>query len=286
MTSFSLRPVLLVLGALAILASPALSQRGAIGRELLDAARRFAGREAAERGSAEVLETGTEVLARRVAEKLGRDGGEVLLARAARLTDDFGPRALRTLDDAPNPARLLDDLDALPAPSRSSALAAFEREGAALHEAYAAVGSAALRAELRHPGVGAKLAAGLGEDAARVLDDLPSADVAVLARYADDAAALPVAARSEFAGAVSRNAKAVAEYLRKHPGFTLTVAGVSILAIESDRAAEGLSAAIETGAEAAGGVAKILATWVAPVLALFLGLSLWRRSQRTKTQAS
>ena len=117
MPSISFRPALLVLSTLALLTSPAalltspaLAQRGAIGRELLDAARRFAGRGAVERGSAEVLETSTEVLARRVAERLSRDGGEALLARAARLTSEFGPRALRTLDDAPNPARLLDDL--------------------------------------------------------------------------------------------------------------------------------------------------------------------------------
>ena len=274
-----------LLGLALVIFAPSLAeaQRGAIGRELLDAARRFTGRGAVERGTAEAFESGTELLARRVAERLGREGGEGLLARATRLTDEFGPRALRTLDDAQNPAKLLDDLHALPAPSRASALAAFEREGAALHEAYSAVGGAALRAELRHPGVGGKLAASLGEDGARVLDDLPSGDVAVLARYTDEAAALPVAARSQLGAALARNGRAVADYLRKHPAFALTTATVAILAVESDRAAEGFSAALETGVEAAGGVARILAVWIAPVLALWLGFRLWRRSRRPRT---
>lgn len=275
-----LLPLLLSLAFLQTFVPPATAQRSVIGRELLDAARRFVGREAAEKGTKEALESGTEAAARRLTEKLGAEGGEALVARAVRLTDDFGPRALRTLDDCPAPARLLDDLDKLPASSRSSALAAFEREGRVLHEAYSSVGAAALRAELRHPGVGGKLAAGLGRDSAAILDDLPSVDVAILARYADEAAALAPAARSQFSSAVARNAKGVIDYLRKHPGFTLTAATVGILAVESDRAAEGITSVLETGAEAAGGVARIFATWIAPVAALWLGFTLWRRSRR------
>ena len=268
---------------------PAFAQRNLLGRELLDAARRFLGREAAESGVREGLEEGTEALAARVAERLTREGGEGLVARAVRLTDELGPRTLRILDDSPVARELVDVLDTLPAPERRMAVSAFTREGATLHEAFAKLGAPALRAELRHPGVGGGLAAALGDDGARLLDDVDTLDVTVLARHQDEIAALPTEARGQLFDAIGRNAKGVADYLRAHPGFALTAATVGILVVESDRAAEGIASALETGAEALGDVATTGAShvfrWVAPVLAGALALWFGLRLRRSRKRA-
>jgi hypothetical protein len=114
----------------------------------------------------ELTEFGGERATRELAERLIREGGEGSAARLTRIARAGEPSTIRALRDVP--ARSLRYLDDVPDDQLVRAVGTLARPG--VNDALAALGSsaarsAALRAEMRLPGAGARLVGEFGDDA-------------------------------------------------------------------------------------------------------------------------
>jgi hypothetical protein len=114
----------------------------------------------------EFVEFGGERATRELAERMIREGGEGSAARLSRIARASEPSTIRALRDVP--ARSLKYLDDVPNDQLVRAVGTLARPG--VNETLGALGSsaarsAALRAEMRLPGAGAKLIREFGDDA-------------------------------------------------------------------------------------------------------------------------
>jgi hypothetical protein len=114
----------------------------------------------------ELVEFGGERATRELAERLIREGGEGSAARLGRIARASEPSTIRALRDVP--ATSLKYLDDVPDAQLVRAVGTLARPG--VNETLGALGtnaarSAALRAEMRLPGAGARLVREFGDDA-------------------------------------------------------------------------------------------------------------------------
>ena len=114
----------------------------------------------------ELVEFGGERATRELAERLIREGGEGSATRLARIARAGEPATIRALRNVP--ARSLKYLDDVPEDQLVRAVGTLARPG--VNETLGALGSgvarsAALRAEMRLPGAGARLVREFGDDA-------------------------------------------------------------------------------------------------------------------------
>lgn len=262
----------------------ARGQAAGLARELVEAAGRALSRRGLGSASREAAEAGLEAAAERLAPRLVAEGGGALAQRAVALADELGPAWIELLESSALRAPLIEALEKLPAAVRPGALSALVREGATLQRAVARVGSEALEVELRHPGIGAGFVETVGPRAVPLARTLGSEDLAILARYQREIAALPAAQAEQLFAALGRNARGICDYLRKNPGFALGAGTLALLLSESERAVEILAQSAEQAGEIAAASADRLTRWIAPVLALALGvwlaLKVWNSNAR------
>jgi hypothetical protein len=280
-----LQRALLMLLALLLLtpsapASVASPQLQPLVQQLVEACARFTARSGLQFAARESAEAGIEAVAARLAPRLLTEGGEALAKRTLGLVDELGPSLVRVLDDQTLRLPVIEALEKVPPAGRSAALSALIREGPVLGRALTKVGSEALEAEMRHPGIGAGFVEVLGPEGASLARALPSEDLAVLARYQSQIAGLPAAERQGLMAALGRNARGVCDYLRAHPGFALTSATVALLLSNSDRTMDILENTAAQAGEVAADTVQQLTYWIAPVIAAGLGLWLLLRLRR------
>jgi hypothetical protein len=216
-------------------------------RELIDAALgRFVARDAAGALGDEIAKLGGKTAVEEFSTRIAEDGGDAALGRAAHYIEEFGPAALKTLEKIPHPASVLEVLDDLPPEEARRAIGYLGRaDGPALAEATKRFGAAALRLELEHPGVGAKIAEDLGADGIAVARQLPTDRAIVLARKSSEIAALPQAQRSALLARAARQASDFVDFLESHPKFVFTVAATTVLLEEKDRIFGGTKIALD-----------------------------------------
>lgn len=213
-------------------------------REPVEWLLRQAGKAIGKRGVREMAEALADVggreLAERVARRLIREGGEEALERAGRLAAKHGPDLLQAIDNAPSAGAVLRLLDELP---EQEARAAVRRlagvGGPRLIRAYERLGVSVVRAEVRHPGVGARLVELLGDDGLRLAQRLDSADAVTVAQHVDDIAVLPPHLRDGVVGLLYRDTKKMVQWMgrfvQQNPGKTLfTVATTTVLLTNPD----------------------------------------------------
>ena len=183
------------------------------------------------KGAQEIIEMVGKKLGREgtqeLAEKLGREGVEEILEHAAkeggeeaverivRLGSTHGARALRVLKDSP--VQLAKALDGLPASQVKGALNAIERQPKLLSDVVSRYGTKALTTELKHPGVGAKVVASLGDDAVRAGKQLTTDQMIRFSRHADDIARLPASQRKSIVDMLEKTPGKVINALETHP---------------------------------------------------------------------
>ncbi len=207
-------------------------------KRIVRALARHFGRE----GVGDVTERATREVVEEVAERVLREGGEELIETVAARTAKYGPDFLHALKNAPSCRRLIKVVDELPPQQAKSALrrlaaGAQGRELAHLAERY---GAAALRAELKHPGVGRTLVKHLGEDGIRFANKLSRKEALVLAQHAADIAKLPPSQREKVVELLYKDLKRMIEFMgrfiEKNPGKTLfTAAAVTVMLKHPDR---------------------------------------------------
>jgi hypothetical protein len=196
------------------------------------------GRELAE----ELAEFGGEATVRRVAERAVREGGDDALDAFVRIAQAHGPDAVRAVDNAVNVPRLLRAVDDLPEDVAAQALRRLGAgaDGRALAEVVETFGSRALRAEVRHPGIGGQLVATLGDDGATLATRVSRDQAITISRHADDIAKLPESQRAQLMKLLRENTDRMVtfmgRFIEKNPGNVLfTVAATSVVLAHADK---------------------------------------------------
>jgi hypothetical protein len=213
-----------------------------VGSTIAKSITRFFGKEGAQEGAEYLAKGGTREMMERVATTASREGGDAAVDRVAKLAAEHGPEALTALDNAPTLMPLVKALEELPTGDVQKSLVrlAAGKSGRELAEATATYGGAALRSELKHPGVGLVLVRSLGDDGAELANRLTSDQAIAVARHADELAALPGAQRQGVLSLLYNDTARVVGFLGRfaeaNPGKTLfTAATTTVILAEPER---------------------------------------------------
>lgn len=197
-------------------------------REIAEAIMKKGGREATQ----ELAEFGGKQAIQEVLEKASREGGDELVEKLIRYGKKYGVSAVKTVDNAPS--LYIKALDKLPENLVERALWAAQREPATMTRLLSQHGFDALQVAARHRGVGADIVTKLGDDGIRLARNLSEDQAVVLARYADEIAALPLSQKKPVTDAIlSVPARAIG-YMEKHPKVFLTASGIATLVALKD----------------------------------------------------
>ncbi len=203
---------------------------------------RYFGKEGAEEATEFLARKGSKELMERVASTASREGGQEAVDQVAKLTAKHGPETLRALDNVPSMMPVLKALDEIPETQLKTALAklAAGQAGKELGEATTRFGVAAIRSELKHPGVGLMLVQSLGDDGIELAPKLTADQAMTVARHADDIAKLPLTQREGVLAMIRTNTREftgfVGRFIEKNPGKTLfTAAATTLVLAEPER---------------------------------------------------
>ena len=180
-------------------------------QELLEAMAKKGGKEATQ----ELAEFGGRQAIEGVLEKAAREGGDDLVEKVIFYGKKYGLSAVKTIDNSP--ALYIKALDEIPKNLVERALWAAQRDPAAVTRILSQYGSAALQVAAKYPGVGTDIITKLGDDGIRIASDITENQAIILARNADEIAALPIATRREVVGAISAAPGRMIDYIEKHP---------------------------------------------------------------------
>ncbi len=211
------------------------------GATIVRAVTRFFGKESAGEATEWLSKKGGQELAERLATKAATEGGEETLEKVASLAGKYGPEAIRGLDNATSLRPILGALDELPAEQVGPALVrlAAGQQGKELAETVSKYGVGAIRAELKHPGVGVRFASSLGDEGIALAEKLTTSQAIAIGRHIDDIARLPPSQRNALMTMISeqsdRFAIFVGDFVKMNPGKTLfTISGTAIVLANQD----------------------------------------------------
>lgn len=221
---------------------PAMIAPASIGTSLVKAIARYFGKEGSQEAGEYFAKEGSQQMLQRVAQSAARQGGDEAVEGVARLARLHGPDALKAFDQSPSIVPLLNALDELPPSQVGPALSrlAAGSQGRELAQAVTRHGAAALRSELKHPGVGVVLVRGLGDDGAELASRLGPDQAVAVARHADEIGNLPPQQRAGVLSLLHQDTERMVGFLGRfveaNPGKSLfTVATTTVLLAESER---------------------------------------------------
>lgn len=209
---------------------------------IVKAMAKYFGKQGAEEAAEYAAKKGTVEMVERVSQAALRQGGKEAAEQVASLVSKHGPDALKALDNVADLKPVLAALDDVPADQVAAALTRLGSgaAGRELAKTIAKTGSAALKAELKHPGVGGMLATQLGSEGAELATKLTSDQAIALARHGDELAKLTASQRQSLLSLVRNDSKRMAAFMgrfvQQNPGKTLfTVAATTVILAEPER---------------------------------------------------
>ncbi|MEM6469248.1 MAG: hypothetical protein AAF802_06735 [Planctomycetota bacterium] len=208
---------------------------------IVRAVMKYFGKEGAEEATEYLAKQGGREMAERVSAVAFREGGEQAVEELSELAAKHGPELLRALDNAPQVAPVMAAIRELPEAQARSAIARLAGSGGReLAESIAESGTAVLRSELLHPGVGSMLTKAFGQEGAELASKLTTDQAVMVARHADDLLTLPAKQRQGVLSLIRNDTERVVAFLGRfaadNPGKTLfSVATTTVLLAESDR---------------------------------------------------
>ena len=201
-------------------------------RELIEEGTEQVLRRSSRDAAEELTKLGGRAAVRETLERAAAEGGEGLVRKVTAYGVEHGPLALRAIGRSP--AKIVRALDDVAPDLRGPALRAIEREPQVLVPLIERHGAPALQAAARHPGVGASIGQKLGAEGLETTARLTTDESIVLARHADDIAALPPAQRSAVLEKLRTSSKSAVAFLERHPKTLLTAAGVTAFLATKD----------------------------------------------------
>lgn len=211
------------------------------GATIVRAVTNYFGKESAGEATEWITKKGGQEITERLASKATKEGGEATVEQVATLAGKYGPDAIRGLDNAPTLRPVLNAIDELPEGQVGPALARLGagEQGKVLADTVTRYGTGAMRAELKHPGVGVRFASSLGDDGIAIAEKLTTDQAIAISRHVDDIAKLPVQERNALVKTMSeqsdRFATFVGDFVKQNPGKTLfSVAGTTLFLANKD----------------------------------------------------
>jgi len=218
--------------------APSLAAGGAT---IVRAVTNYFGKESASEATEWLTKKGGKEVAERLTTKATTEGGEATVEQIAGLAGKYGPDAVRGLDNVPALRPVLGAIDELPESQIGPALARLGagRSGKELADTVTRYGAGAIRAELKHPGVGVRFASSLGDEGIAIAEKLTTAQAIAIGRHVDDIAKLPPTQRNALLLMISeqsdRFATFVGDFIKQNPGKTLfTVSGTTVVLANKD----------------------------------------------------
>lgn len=211
-------------------------------QEVIEALGRYISRTGGRELTKELAEFGGEAAVRRIAERSVREGGDDALNALVRTARSHGPDALRAADNAVNIPRMLRAVDELPEEMAGQAIRRLSAgaDGRVLAETVEKFGSQALRAEIRHPGIGGNLVFHFGEDGATLASRTSRDQAITISRHADDIAKLPDTPRTGVLRMLredtDRATSFIGRFIENNPGKVLfTAAATPVILANADK---------------------------------------------------
>jgi hypothetical protein len=273
----------------ALLPTPAGANAPKVLKELIEESVESIFKRAGTQELEQLTAAGGRQLVKETLEKSANEGGEALVKRTTAYAIEHGPVALRAINRSPKP--MVAALDNLQPSLRGQALRAVERQPDLLTPLVKQHGANALEAAAKHPGVGPTLGQKLGAEGLSASKNLTTDQAIVVARHADEIAALPPAQKSAFFQKLNKAPGAVADFLEKHPKTLLTAAGVTaFLAAKDDIIGPPTSDPANPGVKRGGGLVYniwqdtlgvvkkplgMVATALFALVAGWVGIQLW-----------
>jgi hypothetical protein len=218
--------------------SPLLAAGGA---PIVRAVTNYFGKESAGEAAQWMTKKGGMEVAERLTRKATAEGGEATVERVANLAGKYGPDAVRGLDNVPVLRPVLGAIDQLPESQVGPALMRLGAgpQGKELAETVSRYGVGAMRAELKHPGVGVRFASNLGDEGIELAQKLTTEQAITIGRHVDDIAKLPPAQRSELMSMIANQSDRfttfVGGFVKQNPGTTLfTISSTAIILANKD----------------------------------------------------
>ena len=234
---FAVALLILLLGCV-ITASPSHAAGGAT---IVRAVTNHFGKESAGEAAEWMTKKGGKEIAERLTKKATAEGGEATVDRVAGLAGKYGPDAVRGLDNVPSLRPVLSAIDELPPNQIGPALTRLGAgaQGKELAETVSRYGVGAMRAELKHPGVGVRFAGSLGDEGIAIAEKLTTNQAIAIGRHVDDIAKLPPTQRNALLAMISeqsdRFASFVGDFVKHNPGKTLfTMSGTAVVLANKD----------------------------------------------------
>ena len=239
--SRSYAAISLISAALLLAANTPSSSAAAGGATIVRAVTNYFGKESAGEAAEWLTKKGGKEVAERLTTKATTEGGEATVEKVASLAGKYGPDAVRGLDNVPVLRPVLGAIDELPENQIGPALARLGagQQGKELADTVSRYGVGAIRAELKHPGVGVRFAGSFGDEGIAIAEKLTTSQAIAIGRHVDDIAMLPPAQRNALLSMISeqsdRFATFVGDFVKQNPGKTLfTVSGTAVVLANKD----------------------------------------------------
>jgi len=231
---------LLILGTNLTLVEPS-KLYAAGGTTIARAVTNYFGKDSATEAAQWMAKKGGAEAAERLTKKATSEGGEATVEQVATLAGKYGPDAVRSLDNAPVLRPVLGAIDQLSDNQVGAALTRLGagQQGKELAETVSRFGVGALRAELKHPGVGVRFASSLGDEGIMLAEKLTTDQAIAIGRHVDDIAKLPPVQRSEIVRMISEQSERFTDFaggfVKQNPGTTLfTLSGTALVLANKD----------------------------------------------------
>jgi len=175
---------------------------------------------------------------RRFTARALREGGDESVDGLVRLVGAHGVDALRAADNVSSIPHLLRSINELPTELVGPALRRLSgTEGRILADMMERYGSAALRAEATHPGIGIRAMSSLGQDGAGLVVRMNRNQAFTVGRHLDDIAALPAAQKKGVIDLIYRDMERVAQFMGRfvenNPGKVLFTASTTAVILNN-----------------------------------------------------
>ena len=239
--SRSLASISMVVASLLVTLQTPTQSLAAGGATIVRAVTNYFGKESASEATEWLTKMGGKEVAERLTTKATTEGGEATVEQIAGLAGKYGPDAVRGLDNVPALRPVLGAIDELPESQIGPALARLGagQSGKELADTVTRYGAGAIRAELKHPGVGVRFASNFGDEGIAIAEKLTTAQAIAIGRHVDDIAKLPPTQRNALLTMISeqsdRFATFVGDFIKQNPGKTLfTVSGTTVVLANKD----------------------------------------------------
>lgn len=239
--SGSLAGISMVVASLLITLQTPTQSLAAGGATIVRAVTNYFGKESASEATEWLTKMGGKEVAERLTTKATTEGGEATVEQIAGLAGKYGPDAVRGLDNVPALRPVLGAIDELPESQIGPALARLGagQSGKELADTVTRYGAGAIRAELKHPGVGVRFASNFGDEGIAIAEKLTTAQAIAIGRHVDDIAKLPPTQRNALLTMISeqsdRFATFVGDFIKQNPGKTLfTISGTTVVLANKD----------------------------------------------------